>query len=191
MSEVYIREESGLKLDRANKLLAGIGNTSGVFHAVAAALKRASQSAKAKAGTFASQRYYITAGGFKSHVKDKMTLEGGAHAGGVTGVKLVFAGSVIRLIEFNTKFSKDGGVAVSVKKGGGGVISGGFIPENMRLGVFERVGSSRLPIEEKFGPSAAHMMMDEEVTRNMENQIVSVFNDRIEHEIDRVLNGWC
>lgn len=190
MSEVYIREDSGLSLDRANKLLAGIGNTSGVFHAVSAALQRAAQSARSKAGTFAASQYAITAGGFESHVTDKVFMEGGQHAGGVTGVKLVFAGSVIRLIEFNTKFSKDGGVAVSVKKGGGGVIAHAFIPENMKLGVYERLGPSRLPIEQKFGPSAAHMMMDEQVTHMMEDQIVSVFNDRIEHEIDRVLNGW-
>ena len=188
MSEVYIKEDAGLKLDRANKLLAGIGNGSGVFKAVHAALRRAAQSARAKAGTFASSRYYISAGGFKGHVRDKISMEGGS--GGVTGVKLTFAGSVIRLIEFNTRFSKDGGVAVSVKKGGGGVISQGFIANTGRLGVYERVGASRLPIEQKYGPSAAHMMMDEEVTKSMENQIVETFNERIDHEIDRILNGW-
>lgn len=188
MSEVYIKEDAGLKLDRANKLLAGIGNGSGAFKAINAALRRAAQSARAKAGTFASSRYYISAGGFKGHVRDKISMEGGS--GGVTGVKLTFAGSVIRLIEFNTRFSKDGGVAVSVKKGGGGVIFQGFIANTGRLGVYERVGASRLPIEQKYGPSAAHMMMDEEVTKSMENQIVETFNERIDHEIDRILNGW-
>jgi hypothetical protein len=190
MSEVYIKEDAGLSLDRANKLLAGIGNSSGVFKAVHAALRRAAQSAKAKAGTFASSRYYISAGGFKGHVVDKIAMEGGAHAGGVTGVKLTFAGSVIRLIEFNTRFSRDGGVAVSVKRGSGGVIANGFIANTGRFGVYERVGPSRLPIEQKFGPSAAHMMMDEQVTSKMEQQIVETFNERIDHEIDRILNGW-
>lgn len=190
MSEVYIKEDAGLKLDRANKLLAGIGNSSGVFKAVGSALRRAAQSAKAKAGTFASSRYYISAGGFKGHVRDKISMEGGASAGGVTGVKLTFAGSVIRLIEFNTRFSKDGGVAVAVKKGGGGTIAHGFIANTGRLGVYERVGPSRLPIEQKYGPSAAHMMMDDEVIKNMEDHIVQTFNERIDHEIDRILNGW-
>ena len=190
MSEIYIKEDAGLHLDRANKLLAGIGNGSGVFHAVGAAMQRAAQSAKSKAGSFASSRYYISAGGFKSHVKDKITMEGGNSVGGVIGVKLIFAGSVIRLIEFRTRFSKDGGVSVSVKKGGGGVISKGFIVNTPRMGVYERVGSSRLPIEQKFGPSAAHMMEDEEVTKKMEDHVVEVFNQRIEHEIDRILNGW-
>ncbi len=190
MSEVYIKEDAGLSLDRANKMLAGIGNGSGIFKAVYAALNRAAQSARAKAGTFASSRYYISAGGFKSHVKDKITMEGGASAGGVTGVKLTFAGSVIRLIEFNTRYSKDGGIAVFVKRGDGGVISHGFIANPGRLGVFERIGKSRLPIEQKYGPSAAHMLEDEEVTQNMEKNIVETFNRRIDHEIDRVLNGW-
>jgi len=188
MSEVYIKEEAGLQLDRANALLAGIGNGSGIFHAVDAALKRAATSAKAKAGTFASQEYTISAGGFKSHVRDKIMIEGG-HAG-VTGVKLIFAGSVIRLIEFNTKFTKEGGVAVSVKRGGGGVLEHAFIPENMKLGIYERITTKRFPVEQKYGPSAAHMMQNENVTQMMENRIVSVFNERIEHEITRVLNGW-
>jgi len=34
------------------------------------------------------------------------------------------------------------------------------------------------------------MMQNENVTQMMENRIVSVFNERIEHEITRVLNGW-
>lgn len=190
MSEVFIKEDAGLHLDRANKLLAGIGKGSGVFQAVHAALKRAATSAKSKAGSFASSRYYISAGGFKSHVVDKIAMDGGNSSGGVTGVRLTFAGSVIRLIEFQTRFSKDGGVAVSVKRGQGGVLQHAFIASPGRMGVYERVGSSRLPIEQKFGPSAAHMMEDEEVTQKMENEIVETFNARIEHEIDRILNGW-
>ena len=112
MSEVYIKEDAGLKLDRANKLLAGIGNGSGAFKAINAALRRAAQSARAKAGTFASSRYYISAGGFKGHVRDKISMEGGS--GGVTGVKLTFAGSVIRLIEFNTMPSLRRGRSLSL-----------------------------------------------------------------------------
>lgn len=192
MSEVYIREEAGLHLDRANKLLAGLGNFGGngsaAFHAVTSALNRAAKSAKSKAGKFASEQYVISQGGFKAHVRDKMFVNGGGT--GVSGVRLVFAGSVIKLIEFGTRFTKDGDVAVSVKRGGGGTLSHAFIPENMALGVYERVGSSRLPIEQKYGPSAAHMMMDGTVTQNMEDEIVTVFNDRIEHEINRILNGW-
>ena len=33
-------------------------------------------------------------------------------------------------------------------------------------------------------------MEDEEVTKMMEEHIVETFNQRIEHEIDRILNGW-
>lgn len=188
MSEVYVQEENGLNLERANLLLAGIGNGSAVFHAVSAALKRAAQSAKGKAGQFASERYNITQGAFKGHVKDKMYIEGGI--GGVVSVKLIFAGNVIPLIEFNSRFSKSGGVAVSVKRGGGGVLSHAFIANISRIGVYERITTRRFPVEQKYGPSAAHMMMDENVDQKMEQQIVSVFNERIEHEITRVLNGW-
>lgn len=189
MSEIYIKEDAGLHLDRANKLLAGIEHSSAVFHAVGAAIKRAAQSARSKAGGLASSRYYISSGNFKRHVKDKIVIEGGESAGGVVGVRLTFMGSVIRLIEFNAKMTPNGIVAF-VKKGGGGAITNAFIVNQRRYGIYERVGSSRLPIEEKFGPSAAHMMEDEKVTHKMEDIIVETFNSRIEHEIDRVLNGW-
>ena len=39
-------------------------------------------------------------------------MEGGNSVGGVTSVRLTFAGSVIRLIEFRTRFTKDGGVSI-------------------------------------------------------------------------------
>lgn len=188
MSEVFVREESGLQLERVNKLLAGIGNGSGIYRAVSAALKRAAQSAKTKAGQYVAAEYTIGQGGFKSHVKDKTYIEG--NGGGVASVKLVFAGSVIPLIEFSTRYSKNGGVAVSVKKGGGGTLDHAFIANASRIGVYERVTSSRLPIEQKYGPSAAHMMENESVEQKMEQQVVTVFNERIEHEITRILNGW-
>ena len=188
MSEVFVQEESGLNLERANLLLAGIGNGSGIYHAVSAALKRAAESAKSKAGQYASAEYNITQGGFKSHVKDKMISEGGG--GGVASVKLIFAGSVIPLIEFNARFSKTGGVAVSVKRGGGGVLAHAFVANIGKIGVYERLTTRRFPVEQKYGPSTAHMMENETVESKMEQQVVTVFNERIEHEITRVLNGW-
>ena len=187
MSEVHV-EDTGLQLERVNKLLAGIGNGSGIYRAVSAALKRAAQSARTKAGQYTSAEYTINQGQFKSHVRDKVYIEGGS--GGVASVKIVFAGSVIPLIEFNTKFSKTGGVATAVKRGGGGVLEHAFVANVHRIGVYERITSSRLPIEQKYGPSAAHMMENENVEQKMEQQVVTVFNERIEHEITRVLNGW-
>ena len=56
--------------------------------------------------------------------------------------------------------------------------------------VFERVGSPRFPVEQKFGPSTGHMMRNEEVIEKMDETIRDTYEKRVEHEILRVLNGW-
>ena len=109
---------------------------------------------------------------------------------GVSSVRILFAGQVIPLIEFQTRFSRNGGVSTVVKKGGGGVLSHAFIANIGGTNVYERITTKRFPVEKKFGPSAAHMMMDGTVEQNMDKHITNVFNERIEHEITRILNGW-
>lgn len=187
MSEVHISDTSA-SLERANKILAGIGNGNSVMRAVASAAKRAAQSGRAKAGQFASDRYFISSGGFKGHVKDKIKVNGGG--AGATSVSIEFAGTVIPLIEFNTSFSRAGGVTAHVKKGGGGPVNHAFIARIGRTSVYERTTTKRFPVEKKYSVSAAHMMMDETVEANMDKQITSVFEERMEHEITRILNGW-
>ena len=144
--------------------------------------------AVARAGRFASEEYAISAGFFKSHVHVTNQIKGGGT--GVTEVRITFAGNVIPLIQFHTRFSRDGGVTATVKKGGGTLSSAFIVNAGHGTGVYERTTSRRLPIEQKFGPSAAHMMMDENVVRDMDEHIVEVFNQRMEHEITRILNGW-
>lgn len=188
MSEIYIKEDGGFHLDRANALLAGIGNGSAIYEAVGSALKRAAQSGRAKAGTFASQQYNISSGKFKSHINERFEMSG--IGGSMQSVKISFSGSVIPLIEFATTYSKNGGVNVSVKKGGGGNISKAFIANFGKYGVFERVAKGKGGLKHLYGPSAAHMMMNEGVIQAMDEHITEVFNSRIEHEISRILNGW-
>ena len=192
MSEVFIREEAGLHLDRAVKILSGTGHYGwrNLNRVLRSAAERAAKSGETQAGRFASQRYMISQSGFKSHVHTKAVVRGGKINGGDVSVEISFAGSVIPLISFSTKFSRNGGIQTTVKRGGGGTLSHAFIPENMKLGVYERLTTARFPVEQKYGPSAAHMMMEPEVVQNMEKHMVGVFNQRMEHEITRVLNGW-
>lgn len=183
---IYIEDSGQFKLDRANRLLAGI--PSGVWKAAHGAITRAADKAKTESGRFAAEQYTISKGTFMSHVRIKTKLSGGS--GGVASATVLFAGSVIPLIQFRTQFTKDGGVSVSVKKGGGGVLAHAFVANIGGTNIYERIGKPRFPIEKKYGPSAAHMMMDGTVEENMEKVIVETFNNRIEHEITRVLNGW-
>lgn len=58
-------------------------------------------------------------------------------------------------------------------------------------GIYEREGPERLPIKELFGPSAVQAFYArEETTDKMNDEIVRTYEERIEHEIMRILNGW-
>lgn len=188
MSVIRISEVGGNSLERVNKLLAGIPG--GVFKATSAALKRAGDTAKTKAGQFAAAEYTISKGTFMSNVTEKTRISGGG--GGVTNLQISFAGSVLPLLSFNTKFSRDGHVQTQVKRNGGAsTLERAFVANVFgSTAVFERVGTPRFPVEQKFGPSTGHMMQNEQVIEKMEQTISETYEARIEHEILRVLNGW-
>ena len=110
MSVIRIDEVGGKGLDRVNKLLAGVPG--GVFKATSAALKRAGDTAKTKAGQFAAAEYTISKGDFMHNVNEKTRVSG--DSGGVASMQISFAGSVLPLLTFNTKFSRDGHVQTQV-----------------------------------------------------------------------------
>ena len=188
MSVIRIDEVGGKGLDRVNKLLAGVPG--GVFKATSAALKRAGDTAKTKAGQFAAAEYTISKGDFMHNVNEKTRVSGGI--GGVASMHISFAGSVLPLLTFNTKFSRDGHVQTQVKRNGGAAsLEHAFVARIFgQTAVFERVGAPRFPVEQKYGPSTGHMMQNEQVIEKMEQTILETYETRIEHEILRVLNGW-
>lgn len=187
MSIISISEVGG-SLDRVNKILAGIPG--GAIKATHSALKRAGDTAKTKAGQFAAAEYTISKGAFMQNVHEKTHLQGGA--GGVAGLSISFAGSVLPLLTFKTNFSRDGHVQTQVKRGGGAATLEHAFAASIfgPIAIFERLGTSRFPVEQKYGPSTGHMMQNEKVITQMEKTIVETFDQRIEHEILRVLNGW-
>ncbi len=58
-------------------------------------------------------------------------------------------------------------------------------------GIYERIGVSRFPVEELYGPATPQMMYsNEEVTDEIERKVADTYEKRIDHEILRLLNGW-
>lgn len=188
MSVVRVDEIGGTSLDRMNKLLAGIPG--GVWKAAHGALKRAGDTAKTKAGQFAAAEYTINKGTFMQNVTEKTSVTGGA--GGVAELKISFAGTVLPLLSFNTKFDRGGRVQTQVKRNGGASsLEHAFVASIYGpAAVFERQTPSRFPVEQKYGPSTGHMMQNEQVIEKMEKTIHETYEARVEHEILRVLNGW-
>lgn len=188
MAGVKIDEVGQAKLDRVNAILAGIKNGSGAFRAIGAAMNRAAASGKTQAGRYAAETYNITKGSFMSKCRITSKLQGGH--GGVTSVELVFAGAVIPLIEFGgTKGGPQGGVSASPKNSGGPIRSAFINAIYGQRAVWERVGRYRFPVEQLYGPSTGHMMQDEGVSEKLTQHIQEVFDQRIEHEITRILSG--
>ena len=188
MPDVRIDEVGANTIDRVNAILSGIGKGDGAFKAIGAAMKRAADSAKTQAGRYASEVYNINKGLFMSHCRITTNMQGGS--GGVTSIELIFAGKVLRLIEFGATGGKQGGVYAAPKNGGGNLRSAFITAIYGQTGVWERVGRHRFPVEQKYGPSTGHMMQDEGVSENLTDHIQEVFDSRIEHEITRILNGW-
>ena len=75
--------------------------------------------------------------------------------------------------------------------GGGTQFEEAFIA-NMRngTGVFERETSKRFPVDELMGLSAAQMVGNERIVQELQEEAQEVINERLEHEIDRILNGY-
>lgn len=187
MSVIRIEPAAG-QLERVNKLLAGFPG--GAFKAVYAALKRAGDTAKTKAGQFAAAQYTISKGTFMSNVNTKSSVSG--DMGGAAELRISYAGSVLPLLAFHTRASRNGLVQTQVMRSGGAVtLQHAFIaPVFGQTAVFERVGAPRFPVRQLFGPSTGHMMQNEQVAEQMSETIQDTFDKRVEHELLRVLNGW-
>ena len=82
-------------------------------------------------------------------------------------------------------------IKAAVKKGGGTQFEEAFIA-NMRngTGVFERETSQRFPVDELMGLSAAQMVGNERIVQELQEEAQEVINERLEHEIERILNGY-
>jgi len=185
---VRIEEIGSMNVDRLNKLLAGIPG--GVFKAAHGALKRAGDTAKTRAGQYAAEEYTINKSTFMKNVRVSANVE--SSGGSVVSMSIRYAGTVLPLLEFNTRYSRKGLLQTQVKRNGGATTLQHAFVERVfgPTAVFERVGAPRFPVEQKFGPSTAHMMQNEDVIRKMDETIRETYENRMEHEITRVLNGW-
>lgn len=190
MSIIRIDEANQAAIDRINKVLAGVPG--GAYKAAYSAMKRAGDTAKTRAGQFAAAEYTINKSTFMSNVREKTHMTGGNSTGGVATLSISFAGNVLPLLSFSTRYSKNGTLTTQVKRNGGAATLQHAFAEKVfgPIAVFERVGSSRFPVEQKFGPSTGHMMGNENVVEQMDKTIQETFEQRSEHEILRVLNGW-
>lgn len=88
--------------------------------------------------------------------------------------------------------SKNKPIRVQVKKDGGGVLSNAFLAQfkSGHLGVVERKGKARFPVEEFYGPPIPKMLKNQEILNTIEDKAHDRLEKNFTHEIVRIWKGY-
>lgn len=181
-------QASNDSVERARLLLAGISG--GVKKALGSAINRTATSAEALAAKEIHAEYFVSSKEFKDKTKVKPHV---TQDGTQTVLAIEFYGQKIPLIQFDTKFGKDGRVTTRVKRSSAReTLDHAFFAQiGGRLGVFERLTDAREPTRELLGPTTTQMMSyNDGLKEKIGEKIRDTFQERMDHEVDAILNGW-
>ena len=176
-------------LDRATRLLAGISD--GVYKVVGSSLKRAADSGKTVAKRAVTKEYAISQSEFLARTRNINHFV--RESSGEITVSFGYAGCVIPLTKFNTRIGSNGQVVTQVKRSGAVEVLERSFQAKMGeyRGIYERIGVSRFPVEERYGPATPQMMYsDDEITGEISEKVVETFDKRVDQDILALLNGW-
>lgn len=191
-------------IERVGTLLADVPK--GAERVFANAMNRGLGRVKTQATKRVKEVYTVQSKALQEATKIRVNK---ASTGNLTGY-VSFSGVKIPLYKFKVTPTKPGTgkqVRAAVEKGGGGTpFEDAFIAlmENGHTGVFERTGEqgikSRLAkykqnshtekISEIYGLSAAQMIKNENIIDGLEKEAQELVNERIIHEMNRILNGY-
>lgn len=195
-------------IERANTLLAGIPK--GAEKVFSLSLNRGLTRVKTQALKQVKAVYTVNSTALNAATRINVNK---ASTGNLAGY-VSFSGVKIPLYKFKVTPTKPGTgkpVRAAVKKGGSGTpFEDAFVAEmnsNGHMGVFERTGEQGIKnrlakakskhgnqhtekIEEKMGLSAAQMVGNEEIIDSLEEEAQELVNERIIHEMNRILNGY-
>lgn len=183
---VYTDEAGVIKVDDVRELLEEIPD--GVYRAIGSAVKRAARHGLTVGMKLVSQEYDITQRSVKRYTENINHLNRNTEQW-VFG----YRGNVIPLIQFNTRYGRGDKIYTRVKRESTSeALDHAFVAQmNSHTGVYERTGTSRFPIEQKYGPSVPQAFQaNQDLLDMMEEEIINTYEARIDHEILRVLNGW-
>ena len=176
-------------VERVGAILAGVPN--GAERALSNAINRGISRVKTGAIRRVKEIYTVQSGAFNEATRIRVNK---ASTGNLVGF-VSFAGYKIPLYKFKVTPTAPGvkkQVRAAVMKGGGTPFEDAFIAQmrSGHIGVFERETRKRCPIEEKMGLSAAQMVGNEKVIETLEEEAQQLVNQRLEHEINRLLSGY-
>lgn len=182
-------EISAEAVERVERLLTGVPK--GAERALSNALNRGLSRVKTGATKRVKEVYTVQSGALSAATNVRVQ---NASTGNLVGY-VSFSGCKIPLYKFSVTPKAPGikkQVHAAVMRGGGSPFEDAFIAQmkSGHIGVFERETAKRFPIEEKMGLSAAQMVANERVIKPLEEEAQQLVNERLEHEIDRLLNGY-
>ena len=189
--DVFLTDDiGGTSIDRATAMLAGIPHAAD--KAVGSAIKRAGQTGLTYASRVIRTEYHVKDSDFQKYTKRKRHI---ITQNGVTTVEIDFKGWHIPLLSFDVSVGKDGRVKARVKRSSEKTAFDHAFVGNMSStgheGVFERVSEKRYPIREILGPSTPQMMdYNDDVSQAIGDKVRETFEERLDHEITAILNGW-
>lgn len=214
MSTIKVEAVGQEVLDRASRLLAGIDG--GVNKAVKSAMSRSTSYLRANSAKAIRERYAISIANIRAdeNVTVRYTYQNGVQA------LILFAGKRIPLYRYDgaapAQPTKDTSKRVEVMIGGEkkwvhpSIAAQGHqfkstSPTRFRyaftaqmesghVGIFERNGGTTdtggAAITELMGSSVPQMLGSTEVSEKLAHDSMNKFEERLDHEILRILNGW-
>lgn len=207
-------EFEGQGLSRAEKLMAGIEG--GVDRAVKSAMTRAVSHLRTSTTREIRKRYDISAPNIRANENVRVSY----HYGDGVVATVRFAGHKIPLFRYGgaapTKPSVNGSVWTNTMIGGfwkrvhpslaakGHQLKGtspyhfddAFVAQMQsgHIGIFERTGGASASggdaIREIMGSSVPQMLGNQEVQEELATAAKGKFEERLDHEVNRILNGW-
>ena len=175
------------QIDHAKRMLVGFEDQ--IPKAASRAINRALENARSNFVKDVRESYHLKA----RDVRDTIKITRARHNDLVGEVKST--GSPLPLSSFKVRPSTVNGrrripLRVSVRKGQVSELDRAF---NARVGggvkVFERVGKSRLPIKKLYGPSVPQALGNDQIVNEVAKKARETLNDRLDHEINRILDG--
>lgn len=176
------------ELERVEKMLSTIPK--GIEKATSSAINRTLQSTRASATRKVRERYDIKAKDVRGTISLKRA--GTFNPNGA----MISRGTPIPLMQFKVNPGKPNPsrrkpVFASVKRSGG-TIKSAFVTsfDSGHTGVFERVGRSRLPLRELYGPSTPQMIGEETIIQELGEEAKEIMLTRLSHEAQRLLGRY-
>lgn len=186
MSQSIVRV-SDAQIERAQLLLRGVRG--GAPKALARSINRSVQNARSNIVKSVREEYTAKA----KSVRDTISISKASSSKLEAVVKSVSPPLPLR--DFQVSPRTENGkrrspIRVSVKKGNKSSFDKAFVVRTGgTINVFERVGKRRLPIQKLFGPSVPQMIGNDKVITRISDDATAMMEKRLDHEINRLLDG--